>query len=248
MATRAIHAGEPRQKYADSLMTPIVQTSTFTFKNSKAIEDYTKKGKAALRIRPIRQPDRQNRRAATGRPRRRRGLRRLFFRDERNHHHHFVACSFGRPHRHHRRQLQKDAGVLQVISQAVRDRLHDCAFRRLRHYRQGHQKKHPLHFFRIAHQSVSEYLRPCENQKNRRQAQNPYAHRLDLRHALQPEAHRVRYGLGPAKLHQILSGPQRYSGRRGFGQSRSLSKKSATCTNQWAAPSTRTAAICFCAG
>ena len=46
MATRAIHAGEPRQKYADSLMTPIVQTATFTFKNSKAIEDYTKKGKA----------------------------------------------------------------------------------------------------------------------------------------------------------------------------------------------------------
>jgi cystathionine gamma-synthase len=45
MATRAIHAGEPRQKYADSLMTPIVQTATFTFKNSKAIEDYTKKGK-----------------------------------------------------------------------------------------------------------------------------------------------------------------------------------------------------------
>jgi len=46
MATRAIHAGEPRKKYADSLMTPIVQTSTYTFENSKAIEDYTKKGKA----------------------------------------------------------------------------------------------------------------------------------------------------------------------------------------------------------
>ncbi len=45
LSTRAIHAGEPRRKYADSLMTPIVQTSTFTFKNSKHIEDYTKKGK-----------------------------------------------------------------------------------------------------------------------------------------------------------------------------------------------------------
>jgi len=45
MATRAIHAGEPRRKYADSLMTPIVQTSTYTFKDSQAIEDYTKKGK-----------------------------------------------------------------------------------------------------------------------------------------------------------------------------------------------------------
>ena len=43
--TRSIHAGEPRKKYADSLTTPIIQTSTFTFKNSKAIEDYTKKGK-----------------------------------------------------------------------------------------------------------------------------------------------------------------------------------------------------------
>lgn len=45
LSTRAIHAGEPRKKYADSLTTPIIQTSTFTFSNSKAIEDYTKKGK-----------------------------------------------------------------------------------------------------------------------------------------------------------------------------------------------------------
>jgi cystathionine gamma-synthase len=42
--TRAIHAGEPRRKYADSITTPIIQTSTFTFKDSKHIEDYTKKG------------------------------------------------------------------------------------------------------------------------------------------------------------------------------------------------------------
>ena len=45
LSTRAIHAGETRRKYADSLTTPIIQTSTFTFKNSKHIEDYTKKGK-----------------------------------------------------------------------------------------------------------------------------------------------------------------------------------------------------------
>ncbi len=45
LSTRAVHAGEPRTKYADSLTTPIIQTSTFTFKSSKAIEDYTKKGK-----------------------------------------------------------------------------------------------------------------------------------------------------------------------------------------------------------
>ncbi len=45
LSTRSIHAGEPRRKYADSLTTPIVQTSTFTFADSQHIEDYTKKGK-----------------------------------------------------------------------------------------------------------------------------------------------------------------------------------------------------------
>jgi cystathionine gamma-synthase len=45
LSTRAVHAGEPRRKYADSLTTPIIQTSTFTFRDSKHIEDYTKKGK-----------------------------------------------------------------------------------------------------------------------------------------------------------------------------------------------------------
>jgi cystathionine gamma-synthase len=45
MASRAIHAGEPRDKYADSLTTPIFQTSTFTFKNSKDIREYTKEKK-----------------------------------------------------------------------------------------------------------------------------------------------------------------------------------------------------------
>ena len=45
ISTRAVHAGEKKEKYADSLTTPIVQTATFTFKNSKDIEDYTKNGK-----------------------------------------------------------------------------------------------------------------------------------------------------------------------------------------------------------
>jgi cystathionine gamma-synthase len=44
LSTRAVHAGEPRRKYADSITTPIVQTSTFTFRDSKHIEDYTRKG------------------------------------------------------------------------------------------------------------------------------------------------------------------------------------------------------------
>ncbi len=42
MATRSVHAGETRQKYADALTTPIVQTSTFTFSDSKEIAAYTK--------------------------------------------------------------------------------------------------------------------------------------------------------------------------------------------------------------
>ncbi len=45
LSTRAVHAGENRRKYADSITTPIVQTATFTFANSRDIEEYTKKGK-----------------------------------------------------------------------------------------------------------------------------------------------------------------------------------------------------------
>ena len=45
LATRAIHAGEDRQRYADSITTPIVQTSTYAFKDSREIEAYTKGGK-----------------------------------------------------------------------------------------------------------------------------------------------------------------------------------------------------------
>jgi len=45
-ATKAVHAGESRVKYADSLTTPIFQTSTYTFKDSKEIEEYTHKLKS----------------------------------------------------------------------------------------------------------------------------------------------------------------------------------------------------------
>ncbi|MBL7139537.1 MAG: PLP-dependent transferase [Planctomycetes bacterium] len=44
-STRAIHAGEERERYADAITTPIVQTSTYAFKDSKEIEAYTKHGK-----------------------------------------------------------------------------------------------------------------------------------------------------------------------------------------------------------
>ncbi len=44
-STRAIHAGEDRSRYADSITTPIVQTSTYAFKDSQEIEAYTKGGK-----------------------------------------------------------------------------------------------------------------------------------------------------------------------------------------------------------
>ena len=46
ISTRAIHAGEDRERYADSITTPIVQTSTYVFKDSREVEDYTKHGKA----------------------------------------------------------------------------------------------------------------------------------------------------------------------------------------------------------
>jgi len=46
LSTRAIHAGEDRERYADSITTPIVQTSTYVFKDSREVEAYTKHGKA----------------------------------------------------------------------------------------------------------------------------------------------------------------------------------------------------------
>jgi cystathionine gamma-synthase len=46
LSTRSVHAGEDRSRYADSITTPIVQTSTYAFKNSREIEAYTKHGKA----------------------------------------------------------------------------------------------------------------------------------------------------------------------------------------------------------
>jgi len=44
-STRAIHAGEGRERYADAITTPIVQTSTYAFKNTSEVEAYTKHGK-----------------------------------------------------------------------------------------------------------------------------------------------------------------------------------------------------------
>ena len=41
--TRAVHGGEDHFKYADAITTPIVQTSTFVFKNSEEIKRYTSK-------------------------------------------------------------------------------------------------------------------------------------------------------------------------------------------------------------
>jgi cystathionine gamma-synthase len=45
-STRSVHAGEDRSRYADSITTPIVQTSTYAFKNTREVEAYTKHGKA----------------------------------------------------------------------------------------------------------------------------------------------------------------------------------------------------------
>ena len=41
--TRAVHGGEDHFKYADAITTPIVQTSTFVFKSTDEIKQYTSK-------------------------------------------------------------------------------------------------------------------------------------------------------------------------------------------------------------
>ncbi len=41
--TRSVHAGEERYKYADSITVPIVQTSSFVFKNMEDVRSYTSK-------------------------------------------------------------------------------------------------------------------------------------------------------------------------------------------------------------
>ncbi len=45
LSTRAIHAGEDRLHYADAITTPIVQTSTYAFKDSREVAAYTQGGK-----------------------------------------------------------------------------------------------------------------------------------------------------------------------------------------------------------
>ena len=45
LATRAVHAGEDREHYADAITTPIVQTATYVFKDSREIEAYTRGAK-----------------------------------------------------------------------------------------------------------------------------------------------------------------------------------------------------------
>ena len=46
ISTLSVHAGEERFRYADSITTPIVQTSTYAFKNTEHIDAYTRRGEA----------------------------------------------------------------------------------------------------------------------------------------------------------------------------------------------------------
>src|SRR6266481_7259183 len=39
-STQAVHGGEPRTKEANALATPIIQSATFTFANSREIADH----------------------------------------------------------------------------------------------------------------------------------------------------------------------------------------------------------------
>jgi cystathionine gamma-synthase len=43
ISTRAVHAGEPRRQYMDSITTPIVMTSSYTFTNMTDVLDYVTK-------------------------------------------------------------------------------------------------------------------------------------------------------------------------------------------------------------
>jgi len=45
-ATLSVHAGEDRRRYADAITTPIVQSATYVFKDSREVEAYTQHGKA----------------------------------------------------------------------------------------------------------------------------------------------------------------------------------------------------------
>jgi cystathionine gamma-synthase len=45
ISTAAIHSGSPKKVFADALVFPIFQTSTYTYKDVKEIEDFTLRGK-----------------------------------------------------------------------------------------------------------------------------------------------------------------------------------------------------------
>ena len=85
-ATSSVHGGELRQQEANAITTPIYQTSTFWFKNSREVMDY-QEGKTDPRgVRSLRQPHLACRRAQALRARRRRGDGPLRLGDVRRHH------------------------------------------------------------------------------------------------------------------------------------------------------------------
>jgi len=45
ISTASIHSGRPERVFADALIFPIFQTSTYTYKNTREIEDFTLRGK-----------------------------------------------------------------------------------------------------------------------------------------------------------------------------------------------------------
>ena len=72
-STNSVHAGEIRYNEYGAITTPIVQTSTFIFKNIEEIKKLPKGTSRQVRIRPIRPSDAGCRRRQTGHPRRCRG-------------------------------------------------------------------------------------------------------------------------------------------------------------------------------
>ncbi len=184
LATRAVHAGEPRKRYADSITTPIIQTSTFTFANTKAIEDYTKKGKMRYEYARYGNPTATIAEArladlegaedcvvfSSGMSAITTTILSLVQSGD-----HIVITDDS---------YKKNPRILQIISKAVRNRMHHHPVRRLPHLRKSHKEEHPIHLLRVTHKPVPEHLRPRQNQKNRRPTQRPHTHRLHFRHTV----------------------------------------------------------------
>ena len=177
-ATRSIHAGEDRSRYADSITTPIVQTSTYVFKDSKEVEAYTKRGKARFEY------------GRYGNPTEQVAARRLAALEAAED---CVVFSSGMSAITTTiLALVKSNDHIVITDDAYKKTLEFCnsyllrfgvectgrAFRRLRRTRSRHTAQHPLHLLRIPHQPLSQHLRPRSPSEDRAQTQRAHPYRF----------------------------------------------------------------------